>query len=75
MNLRRFMQFIDRLNINKKSGTISYGYSQKLKETIKVGSIENEYKYINALTGLHGEQILLIKQEHYSQILTIVLFA
>jgi hypothetical protein len=43
---------LDGISIDK-----NYGYSQKLKKTIKVGSIENEYKYINALTGPNGEQI------------------
>ena len=43
---------LDGISIDK-----NYGYSQKLKKTIKVGSIENEYKYINALIGPNGEQI------------------
>ncbi len=58
--LKGFSQnFIDdrTMKLNEISSDKSYGYSQKLKKTIKVGSIENEYKYINALTGPNGEQI------------------
>ncbi len=43
---------LDSISIDRK-----YGLKPSSKKSIKVGSIENEYKYINALTGPNGEQI------------------
>ena len=43
------------MNLTAMSEDKSYGITQE--KSIKVGSIENEYKYINALTGPNGEII------------------
>jgi hypothetical protein len=52
-------QFID--DATMKLGDISvdkkYGFKPKAKYSIKVGTIANEYKFINALTGPNGERV------------------
>jgi hypothetical protein len=43
---------LEEVSLNKK-----YGLKPNAKFSIKVGSIENEYKYINAFTGPNGEKV------------------
>jgi hypothetical protein len=52
-------EFIDdaTMKLTGISSDKKYGYKPKARHSIKVGSIENEYKFIHALTGPNGEKV------------------